>query len=99
MSIVVHIWLWPSSFVTTRGWTFSLSSKVAAVCLRRGPRLLPGSVSAGGRTPLGDRSTVLRGDRPTARPTGPRRGPSLATGHLGIGALDPATLVRACSAR
>ncbi|MCZ2814915.1 hypothetical protein [Modestobacter sp. VKM Ac-2984] len=32
MSIVVRIWLWPSSFMTTRGCTFSLSSSVAAVC-------------------------------------------------------------------
>jgi hypothetical protein len=32
MSIVVRIWLWPSSSMTTRGWTFSLSSRVAAVC-------------------------------------------------------------------
>jgi hypothetical protein len=32
MSMVVRIWLWPSSSMTTRGWTFSLSSRVAAVC-------------------------------------------------------------------
>src|SRR3954471_1744908 len=32
MSIVVRIWLWPSSSMTTRGCTFSLSSSVAAVC-------------------------------------------------------------------
>src|SRR3954453_7427449 len=32
MSIVVRIWLWPSSSMTTRGWTPSASSSVAAVC-------------------------------------------------------------------
>ena len=32
MSIVVRIWLWPSSSMTTRGCTFSLSRSVAAVC-------------------------------------------------------------------
>ena len=51
----------------------------------RGAGLLPGAVPAGGRTPLGDRSTALRGDRPTAPPTGPRSGPSLATGRPSVG--------------
>jgi hypothetical protein len=50
----------------------------------RSAGLFPGSVAAGGGTPLGDRSPALRGDRPTAPPTGPRRSPSLATGHVGI---------------
>jgi hypothetical protein len=54
-----------------------------------GPALLPGSVPAGGRTPLRNRSPTSRRDRPAAPPTGPRRGPSLATACLGIGRARP----------
>ncbi len=63
--------------------------------LHRGPLggrsagLFPGSVAAGGGTPFGDRSPALRGDRPAAPPTGPCRGPPLATGHIRIRGPQP----------
>ena len=56
---------------------------------RRGGRLLPRSVPAGGRTPLGDRSAASRRDRPTAPAAGRRRSPPFATADFdGDGHLD-----------
>jgi hypothetical protein len=50
-----------------------------------GTGLFPGSVPAGGRTPLRDRSTASRGDRPTTPGAGRRRSPSSSTINSGAG--------------
>jgi hypothetical protein len=51
-------------------------------------------VPACGRTPLGDRSSGPRRDRPAAPTAGRRRGPSRATVHLGTGRLRASPLGR-----
>jgi hypothetical protein len=60
----------------------------------RGASLFPGSVSAGGRTPLGDRSPASRSDRPTAPTTGRRGDPSRATVYFGVGRVRECLLGR-----
>src|SRR4051812_22924332 len=86
MSSVVRIWLWPSSSMTTRGWTFSPSSNVAAVCRPscrrtwRTPGLLqqPGPVVVVGL--LVDRSTVGLGeDQVLVDPLGAGQHPAAGT--------------------